>query len=328
MGAESLVDKPMGVFSGFGMNVPKRVVSNEHFASYLETNDEWIVERTGISERRWVEEGESLVSLSEPACVAALKNAGIGAEELDGIIVATSTPDNAFPSTACELQGRLGAVNAFGFDLAAACSGFLYAVFTAQSLMRSGAGNNFLVVGAEIFSRVVDEQDRGTCILFGDGAGAAVLTSEAKGSGEGRGIIGGKVFSDGKLGETLFLPCAGKERKPVISMAGRDVFKSAVRSLAESSLEVLEEAGYKASDIDHYVSHQANKRILQAVGKQMSLDEKKVHLNVSKYGNTSAASLPLLLTECVEGKKINPGDLVMLSAYGGGATWGALLMKW
>ena len=174
----------------------------------------------------------------------------------------------------------------------------------------------------------MDQQDRGTCILFGDGAGAAVLTSEVKGSGDGRGIIGGKIFSDGSLGETLCLPSGGNESKAVISMAGRDVFKSAVRSLAESSLEVLAEAGYQASDIDHYVSHQANKRILQAVGKQMGLDENKVHLNVGKYGNTSAASLPLLLTECVEEEKIKSGDLVMLSAYGGGATWGALLMRW
>ncbi len=320
--------EPLGVFAGFGMNVPERVVGNDHFASYLETSDEWIVERTGISQRRWVEDQESLVGLAEPACRTALSEAGIGADQLDGIIVATSTPDKAFPSTACELQGRLGAVNAFAFDLGAACSGFLFASFTASSFLRSGAGKNFLVVGAEIFSRVVDQQDRGTCILFGDGAGAAVLTSENQSGGEARGLLGGKIFSDGSLADTLALPAGNGKAGEFITMAGRDVFKSAVRSLADSSMQVLEDYGFEASQLDHYISHQANKRILHAVGKQMGLDESKVHTNVGRYGNTSAASIPLLLTECVKENRIKEGDLVMLSAYGGGATWGALLMRW
>ena len=313
----------LGVVRGLGMSVPKNVIDNHHFASYLETSDEWITERTGIKERRWVDSEETLVNLAEPAVRDAISASGLESRDIDGIIVATSTPDNSFPSTACELQARLGCERAFAFDMAAACSGFLYAMVTAQGFLRNGAARNIVVVGAEIFSRVVDREDRGTCILFGDGAGAIVLSSES--SDSKRGILAAKLFSDGKFGPNLTL---GSNAGRFIAMAGREVFKVAVRSIADSSAEVLEASGYSVADLDWYVSHQANERILQAVGKQLGIDSKKILMNVERFGNTSAASVPLLLAESVDTGKIKPGDLVMISAFGGGATWGAILIRW
>ena len=314
--------KPLGVITGLGMAVPKQSVTNEHFASYLDTSDEWIRERTGIENRYWAE-GESINDLILEASKKALAESGITAEQLDGIIVATSTAEHAFPSAACELQASLGAKKAFAYDLAAACSGFVYGLMTAKGHLSSGLAKNILLVGAEVFSKVIDKQDRGTCILFGDGAGAAVISSSAE---EGRGMIAGELRSDGKLGEILYLKSRGEDA--YINMQGRDVFKSAVRSLADISLEVLEKSGTNVDEIDWYVSHQANKRILSSVANHMKLPEEKVLLNVSQYGNTSAASIPILLAESAAAGKIKPGDLVMISAYGGGATWGAVLLRW
>ncbi len=326
--------------AGTGMFVPPRVVNNLHFASYLETSDEWIQERTGIVERRWAGDGVTSSDLAEPACRDAIKNAGLVPADIDGIIFATVTPDFVFPSTACVLQRRLGIPGCLAFDVNAVCSGFLYALVSADALISRGVAKNVLVVGSEVFSKLVNPKDRGTCILFGDGAGAVVLTatSAAERDSGGSGILGSILGADGTYGDILCVPAGGmalpstpeliEEGKHLVTMAGKEVFKLAVRYLADISEKVIRDAGYTPEDVKVFVCHQANKRILQAVAKYLKVSEEHFPMNVDRYGNTSAASVPILLAELSAQGVLKKGDLVVLNAFGGGVTWGAALIRW
>jgi 3-oxoacyl-[acyl-carrier-protein] synthase-3 len=323
------------VVKGTGFNVPEKIISNKEFEKYLETTDEWIQERTGIIERRWAEKNVSASDLAVPACVNALKKANIEISSIDAIICATVTPDNIFPSTACMIQKKLGCSGALAFDVNAVCSGFVYALGVAHGLIQSGQCRNAIVVGSEIYSRILDMNDRGTCILFGDGAGAVVLARED--SDKQNGIIKSILGADGAHSEILCVPM-GSAHNPTLEsiergdhflkMQGREVFKLAVRKLAEINREVVESSGYQLSDVDLFVSHQANQRILASVGKDLGVPEEKVPLNLSKYGNTSAASIPILLAELEIEGRLKKGNLIALSAFGGGVTWGATLIRW
>lgn len=341
--------------SGVGMNVPERVVGNDYFANYLETSDQWIRERSGIEQRRWAEADVSASALAEPACRQAMAAAGVGPEDVDGIIFATATPDNTFPSSACVLQHRLGLKKCFAFDLSAACSGFVYALNIADSIIATGQCRHVLVVGAELYSRIINHQDRGTCVLFGDGAGAIVLSSVLEGELRGEairanggyftegntrlssGIYSKEIHADGSQKDILAVPLGSAQPLTpesvargdhYLTMAGREVFKQAVRSLVEVSKAVLDKVGLSVADIDYYITHQANKRIISAVGSHLDLPPEKVPMNLQRYGNTSAASLPILLAELVENGSIKPGQLLLISAFGGGLTWGAVLLRW
>lgn len=334
--------------TGTGYCVPERIVPNSHFESYLETNDQWIRERTGIVQRRWVSQGETVSSLAAEASKQALDRAGLNTKDIDGIIFATVTPDFVFPSAACVLQQRLEIPGCLAFDVSAACSGFVYALELADSLIARGKCSNVLVAGGDIFSRLIDHNDRSTAILFGDGVGVAILSAAGKrgelvsGSSETlRGIYASELHADGAGGKLLYVPSmrdglgegvnlqeAVLKSECYLSMAGRDVFKHAVRSLGEVSESVLRTAQIAAEDVDWFVSHQANQRILDAMAKHLSIDEKKVPSNIASYGNTSAGTVPILLAECVENGSIKEGDLVLLSAFGGGLTWGAMLLRW
>jgi 3-oxoacyl-[acyl-carrier-protein] synthase III len=326
---------------GTGMYVPERVVTNEFFSKYLDTSDEWIRDRTGISERRWVEKGVSASALAEPAALEAIKNAGLTPKDIDGIICATVTPDNIFPSTACILQKRLSCGEGLAFDVNAVCSGFLYAIGSAHGLIMSGQCTNVLIVGTEIYSNIIDKNDRTTGILFGDGAGALVLGAsdipQESLQKTDRGIFRSRLGADGSYSDILcvdggsarpFTSESIKEGAHFLRMAGREVFKLAVRRLAEINKSIVEDAGFSLSDVDWFVSHQANRRILQSVAKELSIPDEKVPMNIEKYGNTSAASVPILLAELASEGNLKKGDLVALSAFGGGVTWGAMLLRW
>ncbi len=336
---------------GAGMNVPERRVPNAHFATYLETSDEWISDRTGIKERRWAEPEVGASELAAPACERAVANAGLQLSDIDAVICATVTPDYTFPSTACFIQKRLGLRPGLAFDINAVCSGFVYALVTADSLIARGLCRNVLVVGVDIYSTIIDKHDRTTCVLFGDGAGAVVLSAtapEARGgsqeshfaSGSGtslRGIYSSLLGADGSQTDILCVP-NGSAARPTpestaagqhfLRMAGKEVFKLAVRSLGDISVKLLAESGFSPDDVDYFVSHQANKRILLSMAKQLNIAEEKVLMNVEKYGNTSAASVPIVLAEFSANGTIKPGDLLLLSAFGGGVTWGACLLRW
>lgn len=336
---------------GSGMFVPEKVVDNNHFASYLETSDEWIRERTGIVERRWAEEGVSASDLAEPACRQAIENAGLKTDDIDGIIVATVTPDSLFPSTACVLQRRLGVRTSLAFDVNAVCSGFVYALVTADGLITAGQCRNVLVVGVDVFSSIVNKNDRGTCVLFGDGAGAVVLSAAASEpaacglsdpfvQGDGgalRGVYASELGADGNYGDILAVP-NGTANRPnpeslaagehFLRMEGREVFKLAVRRLVDISERVLRRAGIEAEQVDYIATHQANKRIVVSMAKQLKVPLEKVLVNVDRFGNTSAASIPILLAEAESAGTIKPGDLVLLTAFGGGVTWGGALVRW
>ena len=331
--------------SGVGMSVPERVIKNDYFASYLETSDEWIQDRTGIVERRWVEGQVSASELAEPAARIAIERAGLTTSDIDGVVLATVTPDYVFPSTACRLQGRLGISKGFAFDINAVCSGFIYALTVSDSLIRTGQAKNVLVVGVDIYSSIIDKKDRSTCVLFGDGAGAVVLSAR-KGKEQAcslesllstRGVYCSEITADGRGADLLYT--AAGTAKPItaesisngehfLKMQGREIFKHAVRRLSEVSLSVLDKCSLSVSQVDWFVSHQANKRILLSMAKHLGIDTNKVLVNVDKYGNTSAASLPILLAEASEEGSLKKGDLVLLSAFGGGLTWGAVLLRW
>lgn len=331
---------------GSGYAIPSRRIPNTHFETYLETSDEWIKTRTGIEQRFWLEDDESINDLTEKAARDAIKAAGLKPENIDGIVLGTVTPDDLFPSAACRLQGRLGIKQAFAFDLNAVCSGFVYSIATADSLVRSGQCKNVLVVGADVFSRILDHTDRATCVLFGDGAGALVL-SRAEGVVEHathcepikgdvdsvRGVYKSILRADGSQGEMLLVGggpgChpSGKEQRHV-EMAGREVFKTAVRAFSEINSQVLESVGLDASKVDYFITHQANKRIISAIAKDMKVPEEKVLMNVQRFGNTSAGSIPILMAESAEKGIIKKGDLLLLSAFGGGVTWGGVLLRW
>ncbi|MGN7453858.1 beta-ketoacyl-ACP synthase III [Paenibacillus pasadenensis] len=319
---------------GTGKYVPEKVLTNQDLERMVETNDEWIVTRTGIRERRIAAEGQATSDLAFEASLKALESAGITAEQLDLIIVATITPDMFFPSTASLLQDRLGASRAAAFDLSAACSGFIYGLATASSMIQAGLYKHVLLVGAECLSRITDYTDRNTCILFGDGAGAVVLGEVP----EGRGFQSFELGSDGSGGQLLKIPGGGSRlpstadsveaKQHYLKMAGNDVFKFAVRVMGASAEQALSKAGFGKGDIDLLIPHQANIRIIQSALNRLELPEDKAMVNLDRYGNVSAASIPLALAEAVEQGKVSEGDKLLLVGFGGGLTWGASVLVW
>jgi 3-oxoacyl-[acyl-carrier-protein] synthase-3 len=326
---------PIAAIRGLGVAVPETIVTNEDLSKTLDTTDQWIVERTGIRQRRVARADESLTQLTAEASHMALARAGLSAADLDAIVVATVTPDRRMPSQACDLQAVLGANRAVAFDIAAACPGFVFAAGVAEGLIATGTYRNVLILGAERLSTITDWQDRGTAVLFGDGAGAAVLTPA---TGDGRGILSSYLRSDGRLAELLHIPAGGgmnpltaenvNDRGQYMKMAGREVFKAAVRAMGEACDEALRRAGITAEEIELFVPHQANLRIIEATAKHSGIPMAKVMVNVERYGNTSAASIPLALAQAEDEGRLKPGTLVLLVAFGAGFTWGATVVRW
>ncbi len=326
--------RPLAYLAGTGRAAPAKVLTNHDFAALgLETSHEWIVERTGISERHIAGEGESTCSLAADAARTAMQRAHVHAGELDVIILTTATPDRLLPSTAVDLQAALGATRAAAFDVSAACSGFLYGLQIAEGLIASGAHETALVVSAEKMSAIVDWQDRATCVLFGDGAGAAVVQR----SKHGKGILSSFIRSDGTLAELLYRPAGGAtvpfseavlgERSHYVKMAGREVFKHAVRSMSEAADRALDAARLTGSDIDLMIPHQANVRIIEATAKHANIPLDKVYVNVDRYGNTSSASIPIALDEAIDCGRIKEGSTVLMVAFGAGFTWASTVVR-
>lgn len=319
------------VVRGFGAALPKRVMTNRDLESLVETSDEWIVQRTGIRQRYIAGEGETTASLGAAAAQEALDRAGLTAQDIDLIICATSTPDNTFPATAVNIQNRLGMHHGFAFDVQAVCSGFVYAMATADLYIRGGMARRVLVIGAETFSRILDWNDRTTCVLFGDGAGALVLEAvEGEGTNADRGVLTSNLRSDGVHREKLYVDGGPSTTGTVghLRMEGREVFKHAVGMITDVIEAAFTATGTTADDIDWLVPHQANKRIIDGSAKKLGIPDEKVVITVDKHGNTSAASIPLALATAAGDGRIKPGDLVMLEAMGGGFTWGAVLLRW
>jgi 3-oxoacyl-[acyl-carrier-protein] synthase III len=319
--------KIRSILKGVGSALPARVLTNADMAKIVDTSDAWIVERTGIRQRHVASEGETTRTLATAAARAALAYAEMDAQEIDLIILATSTPDNTFPATATLVQADLGLRHGAAFDVQAVCSGFIYALTTADNFIRAGQHKNVLVIGAETFSRILDWSDRGTCVLFGDGAGAVVLSA---GSSEDTGILATKLHSDGRYSNKLYVDGGASTTGTIghLRMEGREVFKHAVVNLAQVIDEVLAEAGANVADIDWFVPHQANRRILEGTAKKLGVGEDKVVITVDKHGNTSAASVPLALDTAIKDGRIKKGDLLLLEAMGGGFTWGAALVRY
>ncbi len=316
---------------GTGSALPRRIVTNAELAERVETSDEWIIERTGIRQRHIAGPDETTATLATAAARAALADAGIKASDIDLIVLATATPDNTFPATATKVQAALGCTGGIAFDVAAVCSGFLYALATADSLLKTGMAKRALVIGAETFSRILDWEDRTTCVLFGDGAGAVVLETQT-GAAAGKdvpGIIATRLHADGSYHDMLYVDGGPSTTQTVghVRMKGREVFRHAVMNLANVLKEVLEDTGVSVEDIDWVVPHQANIRILDATAKKLGLEPEKVIVTVHTHANTSAASVPLALDTARKDGRIKPGDLVMLEAMGGGFTWGASLIR-
>jgi 3-oxoacyl-[acyl-carrier-protein] synthase III len=330
-----VIPRPFAEVASVGTAVPERVVTNRDLEQVLDTSDQWIVERTGIRERRIASPEQTVAMLSREASERAMERAGIGPEDLDAIVLATASPDRLLPSTACDLQALLGATNAAAFDVGAACPGFLYALTVSEGLIASGQSRTVLVVGAEKLSTITDFQDRSTAILFGDGAGASVVR---RSSGDGRGILSTFIKSDGRLAPLLYRPGGGAadpisekvvcERSHYMKMAGREVFKAAVLAMAEACDEALSRAGVAAEDVDLLVPHQANLRIIEATAKHAGMPMSKVMVNVDRFGNTSSASIPLALDQAVAEGRVKPGSIVLLVAFGAGFTWGSAVLRW
>lgn len=320
--------------TGTGSYAPKKIVTNQDLEKLVDTSDEWITERTGIKERRIADKNQTTSDLAYEASRKALKAAGLEAEELDLIITATTTPDMIMPNLGCVLQEKLGAKKAAAFDIVAACSGFLYGMSIADAFIRSGAHKNILLVGAEILSRFTDWEDRGTCIIFGDGAGAVVIQRH---SGK-RGILSTHLHSDGSLGELLYVPAGGTlhpashetihKRMHYIKMKGNELFKVAVRALEEVVQEALTFNKVKPEEIDFLIPHQANLRIIQAMAQRLKMPMEKVVVTLPKYGNTSAASIPMALDKAVRDGRIKENHLILFEAFGGGLTWASALVRW
>ncbi len=311
---------------GTGSALPARRVSNAELAETVDTSDEWIVERTGIRARYIAGEGETTATLAADAARNALDAAGLDAASIDLIVLATATPDQTFPSSATKVQAMLGINDCVAFDVAAVCSGFLYALSVAESMIRAGSARTALVIGSETFSRILDWEDRGTCVLFGDGAGAIVLS----GVEDGRGVLAARLHADGRHNQLLYVDGGPSTTGTVgkVRMEGPAVFKHAVTNLASVLTETLDAAGLTAADVDWVVPHQANARILDATARKLGLDPAKVVVTVDQHANTSAASVPLALDVAVRDGRIKPGDLVVLEAMGGGFTWGAAAIRW
>ena len=321
--------------TGTGSYMPDNIRTNFDIEKMVDTKNDWIVARTGINERRIVADEDQTSDLATRAAERALEMAGISASEIDLIVLGTITGDYPWPATACIVQNNLGAKNAYAYDISAACSGFVYALGCASDFLQAGRGKKALVIGAETLSRIVDWTDRNTCVLFGDGAGAVVLeASEDSDSG----ILSSHMHSDGSYLDLLYQPGFGTRIPPSIEalndgsnylkMQGNEVFKVAVRSLTDVSLEALEANGFEASDVSLFIPHQANKRILEATAKRVKLSDEQVYINVQKYGNTSGATIPVAMDEANRAGLLNSGDIVLLSAFGGGFTWGSTLIRW
>ncbi|MDP9121474.1 MAG: ketoacyl-ACP synthase III [Acidobacteriota bacterium] len=325
-----------GRIVGTGMSVPARVITNRDLEAMVDTTDEWIYSRTGIRERRIAASDESLSTFALPAAAAALEMAGVAGSQVDLVICATVTPDTPFPATASLIQDRLGAHRAAAFDLAAGCTGFIYALGVAEQFIASGWARNVLVVGGEVLSKIVDWTDRGTCVLFGDGAGAVLLQASA--ADDGRGVLSSAMHSDGSLAELIYIPGGGSrhpsspevldQRLSFIKMRGNETFKIAVRSLAEVSEEALLRCGLRQGDVRWFIPHQANRRIIDAVGERLEIPPGHTYVNIERYGNTSAASIPIALDELNRAGRIAAGDLLLFSAFGAGLTWGASVVRW
>ncbi len=330
-----MIRRPFARLAGLGVYLPARVVTNQEFAERLETSDQWIVERTGIRERRFAAADETVATMAREAAGPALAQAGLAPMDLDAIIVATATPDRTLPSTACYLQAMLGAEKAAAFDVAAACSGFIYGLTVAEGLIASGQAQHVLVVGGEKLSSITDDQDRSTAILFGDGVGVVVLSATSSGD---RGILSSFIKSDGRLAPLLYIPSGGtldpisekmvRERTHYMKMAGREVFKHAVLTMAEACDEAARRAGVTMEQVDLLVPHQANIRIIDALARHASIPMDKVVVTVDRYGNTSAASIPMALGHAVASGQLTPGKLVLLVAFGAGFTWGSAVIRW
>ncbi len=321
--------------AGLGTFLPEKLLTNKYFESILETSDEWIVTRTGMRERHVVSPGESVATVAVEAGKRALADAGIDAEEIELLILATATPEQPIPATAALIQPALGVRRAVCFDLSAACSGFLYALKVARQFFITGEVSTAMVIGAETLSRYVDYTDRATCVLFGDGAGAAVL----KAAPAGEGILRVAWHTDGTYADFIQMPGGGSKyppnvkehidnKLPFIKMRGNETFKVAVRSLTDVCLEVLQQAGVSIDEVSLFVPHQANQRILSAVGERLGLPAEKIYVNLEKVGNTSAASIPLALRDALDEGRLKRGDLVLSAAFGGGLTWAAALVRW
>lgn len=318
---------------GLGFYVPEKILTNQELEKMVETSDEWILSRTGISERRIAEKGTGTSDLAAKAALIAIKKAGIEPSAIDLIIAATSTPDMPLPSTACILQNKIGATNAAAFDLAAACAGFVYGLVTAEQFIRSGMYKNVLVVGADLISSYIDWTDRSTCILFGDGAAAAVVSETKSG-----GFISSSIGSDGQYAELLTITCGGskapatpdtvKTKGHYLQMNGGEVFKLAVRGMTDSVEKALAKAKVQPEEIICFVPHQANLRIIDAVAERLNLPKEKIFINLQKYGNTSAASCAIALCEALDQGKFKKGDKIVLATFGSGLVWGAMVIEW
>jgi len=315
--------------------LPERRVTNKDLERIVDTSDEWIVERTGIRERRIADKGQATSDLGAAAAKRLLEKRGIDAAEVDLIIVATVTPDMFFPSSACLVQTKIGAKNAWGFDLSGACSGFVYALATAMQFIASGAHNKVMVIAADVMTSIIDFQDRATCVLFGDGAGAVLVEPAEDGE---CGIIDFILRSDGGGGQFLYMPGGGslnpassetvEKKMHYVHQDGRNVFKFAVRGMVEISNEILAKHGLTARDLRLYIPHQANLRIIKAAVEKMGLEESQVAINIDRYANTTAGTIPICLSEAVDSKTIQPKDLILIASFGAGFTWGSLLLRW
>jgi 3-oxoacyl-[acyl-carrier-protein] synthase-3 len=319
--------------TGIGCYAPERVMTNDELAQLVETSDEWIVERTGIRERRVAAADEALSDLALPAAKDALEQAGVDPGDVDLLVVATVTPDMFFPSTGAIIADQLGAKDAAAYDLSAGCTGFVYAIVQAHGMVSAGLSEHALVVGGDVLSKIVDWQDRSTCVLFGDGAGAVVIERSRDG-----GFLGFELGADGSGGSQLYMPAGGSRapataetvatRQHFAKMNGREVFKFATRVLVDSAEKVLEQSGVPVEDVDLYVPHQANVRIIEHARKKLGIPAERTVVNVDRYGNTSSGSIPLALGEAEAGGRLHPGDLVLMTGMGAGLTWGSALIEW
>lgn len=322
------------IITGTGHYLPEKILTNQDLEKMVDTSDEWITARTGIKERRIAKENQSTSDLATKAARKALESARVSPEEIDLILVATATPDMLFPSVSCLVQDRIGAVNAIAFDIEAACTGFIYALTIAQQFILTNFYSKVLVIGADTLSKITDYTDRNTCVLFGDGAGAVVLE---KGE-EGKGILSSHLGADGKGGKLLELPAGGtlhpasketiEKRMHYIKMDGKEVFKFATRNMVSSAKEALQKANMNIDHIDYLIPHQANIRIIKSTAKRLKMTPEKIYTNIEKYGNTSSASIAIALDEAVRGQMIKTNDIIVLVGFGGGLTWGAMVIKW